>query len=375
MRVIHIISSIDLSKGGPPKSVSDLAHHQAKQGIKVTILTNKSSNPYIKESTHPRLKLIFVEGSFKKYLSKYLKTERVDLMHGHDLWQMPLHYMAQLGRKYNIPYIITPRGTLEPWPLSVKKWKKKLALYIYQRNDLEKAACIHATSQMELDNIRKLQFKNDIALISNGIDLKEFPKYMKKEKYEKKTILYLSRISRKKGIEILIEAWGRLEKSLRRNWIIEIAGNGDKNYIASLQSLIIKKGLAKEIMIIGPQFGKDKLEAYKGADLFVLPTYSENFGIVVAEALANEVPVITTNGTPWAKINTSKSGWYIDVGVTPLVKALNEAMKTTEDERNIMGINGRKLIKENYSVNSVAAKTIELYKWITENEEKPDFVD
>lgn len=376
MHILHIISSIDLSGGGPSKSVSDLALNQASLGQNVTIFTNASANSYLKQSPHPNLKLEFVkETPFKQALNTLLTTAKFDLLHGHGIWQMPVHQMAQLANKKGIPYIVSPRGMLEPWSLETGKWKKKLAMALYQRNDLTQAACIHATAQMEAENIRKLGFKNPIAIISNGIDLSEFPAQLQKAKKEKNTLLFLSRIHKKKGIELLIEAWQQQEKTLRQSWQVEIAGNGEETYIASLQKLINEKGLANEISIIGPQFGEAKLAAYNRADLFVLPTYSENFGIVVAEALACGVPVITTKGTPWEELITQNAGWWIDIGTQPLVETLNKAMQLNKIERWEMGRNGRQLVEENYAIEAVAKQMVELYEWILNKRDKPEFVN
>lgn len=112
-----------------------------------------------------------------------LTREKFDILNGHGIWQMPVHHMAQLAKKKGIPYIITPRGMLEPWAMNAGKWKKKVAMALYQRKDLENSNCIHATAQMEAENIRQLGFKNPIAVIPNGIDLKEFP--LKKAKSKK----------------------------------------------------------------------------------------------------------------------------------------------------------------------------------------------
>lgn len=263
---------------------------------------------------------------------------------------------------------------LEPWALNARKWKKKLALAMYQRNDLINAFCIHATAQMEAENIRKLGFKNPIAVIPNGIDVNEFTIKTGMSKKRKKTLLFLSRIHPKKGIENLIEAWRQTDKALLQNWQVEIAGTGDENYITSLQRLIFTNGLSDKIKIIGPQFGSAKLEVYHRADLFVLPTYSENFGIVVAEALACGIPVITTKGTPWEELNTLNAGSWIDIGVQPLVKALQEILHLNEEQLIQMGKNGRKLVEEKYSIEAVASEMLILYKWILKQGIKPSFV-
>jgi len=375
MKLLHTISSIDISGGGPSKSISDLCSQLVKKNIEVNILTNVSDNPYLIESPNTNLQLNFVKSeSYKFALNRILQNEKFDLLHGHGIWQMPVHYMSQIARRKNIPYIVSPRGMLEPWALNANKWKKKLALWLYQYKDLEKANCIHATAQMEADNIRKLGFSNPIAIIPNGIDVSEFPLIAEKQIKEKYTLLFLSRIHIKKGIELLVEAWSKIDKNLRHNWEIIIVGNGEADYIKSLQNLINIKELDSEIKIVGPQFGSEKIKMYHEADLFVLPTYSENFGIVVAEALACGVPVITTKGTPWSDISTNKAGWWIDIGVEPLVLALQEAITLCVEVRHQMGINGRKLIIEKYSIETVSNNMVQLYEWVINNVKRPEFV-
>ncbi len=375
MKILQCISSIDKTFGGPSKSVSDLSCELARQKEEIIIVANESHNPYLVNPHQERLELYFTgKVSYKDSLNTIFNNKGINLFHGHGIWQTPVHSMAKLARKINIPYVITPRGMLEPWALNTGKWKKRLAMLLYQRKDLSKAACIHATAFMEAENIRKLGFKNPIAVIPNGIDISEFPLKENNLIKEKRTLLFLSRIHPKKGIELLFNAWCQLEKSIRRNWIVEIVGDGDKMYINSLKRYIREKELSNEIKLIGPKYGQEKIVVYHNADLFVLPTHSENFGIVIAEALACEVPVITTKGTPWEELNTHSAGWWIDIGVQPLVGALQKALSINDEERRQMGINGRKLVEENYSIESVAKKMIRLYEWILNGGKKPEFV-
>jgi glycosyltransferase involved in cell wall biosynthesis len=376
MTIIHVINSLDFDNGGPSKSVSDLATYQSSLGKNVVILSLNSPNPFFKEDIHYfNLKIVFLKSIFlKNALASFLNNKEATIFHGHGIWQWLVHNLSVNARIRKIPYVISPRGMLEPWALNAGKWKKKLAMALYQRSDLAKATCIHATAQMEADNIRKLGFTNPIAIIPNGIVLSEYPIREDFKNKSDKTLLFLSRIHPKKGIEILIEAWSLIDKRKRDGWKVEIAGNGEDRYLQSLLKLIQDRGLESVMSIIGPQFGESKLEAYHRADLFVLPTYSENFGIVVAEALACGVPVITTKGAPWEELNTHKAGWWIDIGVHPLAEALEKAMSLQDHERSVMGLNGRKLIEEKYSIEAVATKMIFLYQWILGQGEKPDFV-
>ncbi len=375
MRIIHCISNIDISSGGPSKSVSDLAINQAKFGLCVDIIANNSNEPYIKTCADPNLKILLVEGiSFKQALNNHLLNFQVDIFHGHGIWQLPVHIMAKIARQKNIPYLITPRGMLEPWALNAGKWKKRIAMSLYQRKDISKASCIHATAKMEADNIRKQGFENPIAIIPNGINMDEFPLKKNNDKQGKKTLLFLSRIHPKKGIEFLIEAWNKLDNTIKKDWCVEIVGNGEEKYINTLKQQILKLDLTHGVKVTGPFFGTEKIKAYHNADLFVLPTYSENFGIVVAEALACGVPVITTKGTPWEELNIKNAGWWIDIGTQPLEQSLKKALSLNNLERHQMGLNGRKLIEEKYSLEQVAEKMIHLYRWILDNKDKPNFV-
>jgi glycosyltransferase involved in cell wall biosynthesis len=138
--------------------------------------------------------------------------------------------------------------------------------------------------------------------------------------------------------------------------------------------LIHEKKLDAEIKIIGPQFGEAKLAAYHRASLFVLPTYSENFGIVVAEALACGIPVISTHGTPWQDLETHGCGWWIPTGVEALIETLTQALQLPEEQLIAMGTKGQQLVQNKYSMESVASQMLELYNWILNKGNKPEFV-
>ena len=379
MKISQVVTSIDISTGGPARSVTHLISNLCKNFSDkiVTLDTLKSDKPIINDFEECNAKVRFnaqVGVGYSKELKSNLEQSEQDLFHGQGIWQMPVHQMAKIARKKRVPYIITPRGMLEPWSLEQSKLKKKIAFFLFQHKDLKKAACLHATALSEAESIRKLGYKNPIAVIPNGINLDEFPPY-NKEKKEKKKILFLSRIHPKKGIELLFEAWDQLTKDQKNNWEVEIIGNGDKSYINQLKELLKAKGLAKEIIIKDPVFGQDKVKAYQSADLFVLPTYSENFGIVIAEALACNVPVITTKGTPWEDLEKENCGKWIAIGLEPLRLSLIEMMNKSDEELILMGVNGRKLIEKKYSMLSVAKQMERLYNWIVNKEvSKPNFV-
>ena len=138
--------------------------------------------------------------------------------------------------------------------------------------------------------------------------------------------------------------------------------------------MITSKKLQDCVEIIPPVFGKDKHKLYCESSLFVLPTYSENFGMVVAEALACGVPVVTTNGTPWQELNDEKIGWCVDLSEENIENAIRDALSLPAEELFAMGQKGSKHINNNYLYTSVAKKNLELYKWILEGGDMPDFM-
>ena len=336
IKINHSINSIDKSTGGPARSVTHLIDSVLSENSALEIVLNtlESENPILNKFKSKKGSINFHQFGVFRYsnpLVQELKKLEVNLFHGHGLWQLPVHQMAKVARNKKVPYIITTRGMLEPWSLTQGKLKKQLALKLFQYKDLAKAACIHTTAQMEVESIRALGFKNPIAMIPNGVNIEDFPKTLPQKENKPKKILFLSRIHVKKGIENLIEAWQQLDFEIKKDWVIEIVGNGEENYINSLKDKIALEKLVSQIKIKPPVFGEDKIALFREASLFVLPTFSENFGIVIAESLASYTPVITTKGAPWEDLKIHNSGWWIDIGVEPLKEALTIAMQTNEN--------------------------------------------
>jgi glycosyltransferase involved in cell wall biosynthesis len=152
-------------------------------------------------------------------------------------------------------------------------------------------------------------------------------------------------------------------------------GNGEESYILRLKTLISKYGLEECIRILPPAFGEDKYKLYCESSLFVLPTYSENFGMVIAEAMSCGVPVITTNGTPWHELNTKKLGWCIDLSLNNLIKSISEAIDLGQDRLFELGQLSSRHVYENYQYNEVANRMISVYKWVINGDSTQGDVD
>lgn len=369
MKVLHYLPSIDRSSGGVGSYMQLLAGKLGKL-VELHIATHTSTNMYEMENSH--VHCISEWKYIQKMRSQWeelLDKICPDIVHVNCCW-MPGSALAQKwaqAKGYKV--VLSPHGMLEPWIMQRHYWTKKLpALLLYQKAAVKKADFLHATAESEKDNLLKLGWNNRISVVANGVDVGNIEMKSSWERTGK--ILFLSRVHPKKGLEFLIEAMSKINGELQ----CLIAGEGEDEYIESLKALTLKKGVADRVLFLGGIYGDSKWKYFKDADVFVLPTFSENFGIVVAEALASGTPVITTTGTPWNELNTEHCGWWIDIGTNALVGALNKFLSLPDEELEAMGLRGRKLMETRYSAEAVVADFTALYNWILGKGEKPSFV-
>ena len=239
-------------------------------------------------------------------------------------------------------------------------WTRKLpAILLYQRRTVRAANLIHTTAESERENILKLGWNDHVHVIDNCVDVDNIG--MKADWRRKKRMLFLSRVHVKKGINFLIEAVAALKDELDGD-VVKIAGPGEESYINELKELAKRLRVDDRVEFVGSVFGDRKFDLYREADVFVLPTHSENFGIVVTEALACGTPVITTKGTPWEELETCHCGWWTEIGSKPTVKALRDFLSLTEKELERMGQNGRRLVEERYSCQKIAKEFMNMYE-------------
>ena len=373
MKVLTFISSLDINSGGPSRSVPMLVRGLAELGVDITLMTIRSENmnTHALEGTSAKIK-VFDPSVSQSEIARYLKEEHFQLIQIQSMWDLPYHKVMVEARQLNIPYIVTPRGMLEPWSLSQKKWKKELAWWLYQRNDVQKSVCVFTTAKMEADHISNLGITTSRAVIPNGIETDSYPCKTSVD-VVKKQVLFLSRVHVKKGIEILFDAWKRIHSEFA-DWQLLVVGNGEAEYIQSLENRVECLGLKECINIIPPVFGNDKILLYQESALFCLPSYSENFGMVIAEAMSCGTPVITTTNCPWNILNDTSTGWCIDLSVDNLEYALREALSMNPTELYDMGQKASKLIYDNFDYRSVTRKTLRLYEWLLGGGEKPEFI-
>ena len=292
----------------------------------------------------------------------------VDVIHNHGLWLMPNVLAGWSAKEASKPFVLTPRGMLAPAALTFSRRKKRLFWHLLQGSVVRSAACIHATSKQEYEEIRAFGLSNPIAVIPNGIDVPELQDF-RAGSLTDRFALSLGRIHPKKGLDRLLRAWAMVEAS-HPGWRLRIIGPSEDGYDKELRALAGSLGL-KRISIEEAIYGDAKLAAYRAADFFVLTTLNENFAISVAEALAAGLPAIVTKGAPWSGLEAEGCGWWIDHGIESLAATLAQAMELPRDALNAMGERGRAWMKRDFSWERVASEMRTVYIWLASRQEPP----
>jgi glycosyltransferase involved in cell wall biosynthesis len=282
------------------------------------------------------------------------------VIHDNGIWGYTNYTAARVAAKHRIPLVISPHGMLEPWALQDKRTKKRIALALYQRSALESASLLMVTAQSEYESVRRVGLRQPVAIVPAGVFLPETVAAHATDSTQRR-LLFLSRIHRKKGLLPLVEAW-RSER--RPGWKVVIAGPDQDGHRAEVLQLIARHGLEADFEFPGEVEGAAKRALFEAADAFVLPTFSENFGVVVAEAMSYGLPVLTTRGTPWQVLETLRAGWWVEPGVAGIAEGLRRALSTTPAQRMRMGQAGRAYVADNLGWAAAGKKTCEAYAWL-----------
>ncbi len=377
MNILHCIAGLQESGGGPSVSVPALCGALTDQGHAVTLVTCCYDNGGTSE-VPPNVRVIMHEArrSFglgqSKEMSRWLgeNVASFDIVHSHGLWMLPNWYAGKVTEQLQVPHVIAPIGMLEPAALRRRRYAKKLLWLAFQGRSIRRASCLHATSAKEAENLRRILPAVPIVIVPNGVDLSEFNGCKEEGENRPKYVLFLGRVHPHKNVKTLIEAWCSL--SSINGWQLVIAGPLCGKYGQQVQSQV--RTADAPVELAGPVSGTRKLSLLRQAQVLVLPSKSENFGMVVVEALASGTPVIAAKSTPWSELEERQCGWWIDSGLGPLAEALEEAMRRSSEELIRMGQRGRRLVEERYTWDKVAGQMIEVYEWLLGKRSAPSCV-
>ncbi len=377
--------------GGPIESVHNLNVGLVKSGVEVTVFTTDFGIP----SEIPRnavvdqdgVKVIYFPLKFApwfysrdmhKLLAKHVSD--FDLIHITSVFLSASALGGFYARKRNIPYLISPRGSLMKKPLASKPLKKKFYLILESIN-LEKADTVHFTTEIEKQEYDEvgLFYRNSV-VIPNGFDPAEFDKFQLtyqpgsfRRKFnispESKVVLSLSRLNWKKGFDTLIPAFSEIAKAVPEA-VLAIAGNDEKNYQKTIVSLISRYPslkIGQNVIFTGQVLGEDKIGAYLDSDVFVLPSYSENFGQTVIEAMYLKKPVVITKHVGVAyEVNAAGAGEVIEKEPQQLTKAVL-ALLTNQSRSKLTGEAGKKLVQDKFLMTKIIDRWIETYRQLIKN--------
>lgn len=383
MDVVHTTASLNIDDGGPSRSVSQLCSALNSRLDKVIILTNRwkykeaiqvdeGVDIFFCDVKGNLSRQFFSKSQFVKQLDCINERNPISLIHNHGLWLRSGHDTVRYAATNKVPVVQSPRGMLSLWAKHHKMWKKRLAWAAYQKKDLSLVDAFHATSPEEKEAIRESGWQQPVAVIPNGVPLVDKPPSPERPETETRTLLFLSRIDVVKGIPLLLEAWARLAP---KNWRLVIAGNDYGGHLIEVKKLIGTLGISDTVRYVGPAYGEEKDRLLRTANLFVLPSYSENFGIAVAEALQYGLPVIASKGTPWQALVERGCGWWVAPTVEGIMSALEDAISLSDETRGKMGAMGQQLVEEKYLWGKVAEQMSEFYLWIDGKGSKPTCVE
>jgi len=373
MKIINVVPYIGDKANGPSYSVPRLCAALADGGASVEMHTLAPTGllqaPF-EIRAYPRHRFPHPDLGRSPEMLAGLKQacREADCIVNHSLWMYPNIYPEQARRGTNCKYVVMPRGTLSAWSLARSRLPKWVSWNLLgQRRALLDCDMLVATAMIEYREIRAFGLRQPVAVIPNGIDIPESTV----GKDPVRTMVFLSRIHAKKGVDMLLRCWRLLQDDFP-DWQLKIVGPLN-DYAEEMRCLAKKLGCAR-YEFPGELRGEAKSACLAGADCFVLPTFSENFGMAVAEALSCGTPAICCTGAPWEGLVTHDCGWWIERTDEALAGALRDALSSPRERLVQMGQNGRSWMRSDFSWGSVGDRYIRALEWLCRGGNKPDFV-
>jgi len=323
-----------------------------------------------------------------------LQSANLDLVQLHGLWMYPSCATLTWQRNCRKPHIVSPHGMLETWALQNSRWKKRLAAWAFENQNLRTAGCLHALCEAEAGAMRNYGLKTPICIIPNGIDLPESPEKKVENRNPpwqghiepgRKVLLFLSRIHPKKGLINLLRAWAQIR---RKEWVLAIAGWDQGGHENELKRLATELGLAwtdarnptsdlrppGSVVFLGPQFDEAKIACYQNCDAFILPSFSEGLPMVILEAWAHGKPVLMTSECNLPEGFAANAAIRIETNVEGVAAGLEELFRLSSSDLRSFGRNGQTLVADRFTWPKIAADMKSVYEWVLGGGAKPSCV-
>ena len=372
---VHFVRDLRAELGGVVKAAIDLCESMTRLGHRVVLTTcDATDGPKVASES-----LQVVEAPASKVVKPMLSGQALrqiegiiqsaDVAHLHTPWELANLQWAALLRRHKVPYVVSAHGMLDHYCMGQKRLKKQAFLALGGRRLFRDATAIHFTAQAELEQARAyIPVANKAIVLPCVMDLSSYATLSGPEpalraypqiRREARKILFLSRVHPKKGVDLLIRAMAVVKAKMPGAQLL-IAGPGDDRYFAELKALAERLGITDVVSFLGMARGAEKQSLYQVADVFVLPTHQENFGLVLAEAMACGAPVITTRGTDiWRELE--QGGARIVDHDPKDIAAEIERVLSDLDEARRQGERGRQFVHEWLDVDQVAAGYESMY--------------
>ncbi len=372
MKILHVLETLSPRYGGPVSVLLALAEAQQQVGHEVTIVTTNTDHPRgvfrepgwdaLAQETVPvyYAPVQFAPLRFSTQLAAYLKrAAQFDIVHIHGLYRFPQTYAAWQARRQGVPYVITPHGALDPYLYARSSSGKLRFKRLYERwfdlPNLHAAGAIHYTAEEERERVSFLGLKAPSFVVPNGIDWARYQDLPARGALrarwglgEAPVVLFLGRLHFKKGLDLLIPAFDALRRRVPEAQLV-IAGPENDDYGQQVRGWVRERGLEAAVHLVGPLEGADVVQAYVDADVFALPSYTENFGMTVAEAMACALPVVISDQVNiHAEVSGAGAGLVTACDAGEVTAAL-ELLLRDADRRRAMGAAGRHLVRERFT--------------------------
>lgn len=343
MKILHAITSLRKS-AGTTTFVNGVSDALVNHGLSVVIAIVRIDDDYVGEKPSSAIPITTIDDVISK-------NEDFDVVHAHGLWELPLLRIARWALNRKIPIVWSPHGSLAPWAMKHHWWKKALVWYFLQKRLLKKAALFHSTAKTESEWIKSLGFNQKIYEAPLGTEIGSFG-----DCKDNKVVLFVGRIHPVKGLENLIKAWSIVVSlgEVATGWKLKIVGPDQYGYKCVLERIVKELGLGGSVEFKGPKFGGALEEEYRECSCLILPSFTENFGGVVVEAMAHGKPCIASKTTPWYELTEYGCGWWIDNQPEKMADAIEEMINIGEAGRLRMGVKGRELVEKKYTWEAVA---------------------
>lgn len=388
MKILHVIANLAPRYGGPSKACWEMARAVAQLGHEVSIYTTNQDGPG--ELAVPLYRPVYRDGVEIRYfpiqpprfwgtslpLARALrqKIPAVDLVHLHSLYLFHNLVAGHYCRQYAIPYLMRPQGTLDPFIYRRHRWRKRLMELLFEDRNIRRAAALHFTTAEEAELASPFTFQTPGVVVPLGIDNVEFAELPEPGRFrarhpeisDKRIILFFGRVNFKKGLDILVKAFGAVARK-REDIHLVIAGPDNEGWGDKVRSWLSDEGLLGRTTFTGMLLGPEKLAVLRDAEMFVLPSYSENFGIAVIEAMAAGLPVIISDKVNiWREVQAGGAGRVIPCDAEALAEQILELMAQPKLAQQ-MGRRGRTLVQECFQWPRIAQNLAAAYAQIIDH--------